>query len=76
MSSGPTNWAKEFEDFVAAYNTTLKQDGLPLSEWQTITTDDQSDIAAPEFISTLTHAPRGEPLVTERGQEPIRDIDL
>jgi len=76
MSSGPTNWAKEFEDFVAAYNTTLKQDGLPLSEWQTINTDDQSDIAAPESISTLTHAPRGEPLETERSQEGIRDIDL
>ena len=46
MSSDRTNWAKEFEDFVAAYNTTLKQDGLPLSEWQAINTDDQSDIAA------------------------------
>jgi hypothetical protein len=76
MSSDPTNWAKEFEDFVVAYNTTLKQDGLPLSEWQTINTDDQSDIAAPESISTLTHAPRGEPLETERSQEGIRDIDL
>ena len=75
MSSDRTNWAKEFEDFVAAYNTTLKQDGLPLSEWQTINTDDQSDIAASESISTLTHAPRGEPLETERSKEGIRDID-
>jgi hypothetical protein len=76
MRNDPTNWAKEFDDFMAAYNTTLKQDGLPLSEWQSINTGDQSDIAAPRFISTLTHAPRGEPLETERSQEGIRDIDL
>lgn len=68
--------ADAFPEFVTAYNGTLAQEGLPLSEWQTFATDDKSVKELPQSTSILTHAPRGEPLVTERSQEPIRDIDL
>jgi hypothetical protein len=68
--------ADAFPDFVVAYNDTLAQEGLPLSERQTFATDDKSAKELQQSTSIMTHAPRGEPLVTERSQEPIRDIDL
>ena len=65
-----------FPEFVVAYNDTLAQEGLPLSEWQTFATDDKSAKEFQQSTSIVTHAPRGEPLMTERSQEPIRDIDI
>jgi antitoxin CcdA len=28
-------WRTEYADFIAAYNATLEQDGLPLEHWKT-----------------------------------------
>jgi hypothetical protein len=69
-------FADAFPDFVVAYNDSLAQAGLPLSEWQTFATDDKSAKELQQSTSIVTHAPRGEPLVTERSKEPIRDIDI
>lgn len=56
--------------------TPLKQAELLPTQRHTAVTDTQSLTGWSELISTLTHAPCGEPLVTERSQEAIRDIDL
>lgn len=65
-----------FPDFMVAYNNTLAQEGLPLSDWQTFATYDKSEKEFLQPTTIETYAPRGEPLMTERSQEPIRDIDL
>jgi hypothetical protein len=57
-------------------NMPLKQAELPPAQRHTAVTDTQSATGASELISTLTHVPRGEPLVTERSKELIRDVDL
>ncbi len=57
-------------------NTPLKQGELPPMQRHTAVTDTQSVTGSSELISTLTHAPRGEPLAHERNQEPVRNIDL
>lgn len=57
-------------------NTPLKQRELPPTQMHTAVTDTQSVTGSSELISTLTHAPRGEPLAHERNQEPVRNIDL
>ena len=59
-----------------ADNTPLKQDDVPLSKAQIAVPKTLSVTDAPELLSTLTQAPRGEPLAHERNQEPIRNIDL
>jgi hypothetical protein len=78
MSKGTdTTWAKEFADFVSAYNTTIEAEGLPLSEWQSTTTDNQADAKLPTpLASALINAPHGETLVLDRSQDAIREIDL
>jgi hypothetical protein len=41
--------ADAFPDFVVAYNDTLAQEGLPLSEWQTFATDDKASKASADY---------------------------
>jgi hypothetical protein len=78
MSKGTdTAWAKEFADFVSAYNATIEAEGLPLSEWQSTTTDNRADAKLPTpLASALINAPHGETLVLDRSQDAIREIDL
>jgi len=57
-------------------NTPFKQGELPPTQRDTAVTDTQSVTGSSELISTLTHAPRGEPLAHERNQAPVRNIDL
>ena len=57
-------------------NTPLKQGELLPTQRHTAVTDTQSVTESSELISTLIHAPRGEPLAHERNQEPVRNIDL
>ena len=76
MNKDKRKLADAFPDFVVAYNATLAQDGLPLSDWQTFATDDKSPKELQQSTSIVTHAPRGGPLVSERSQEPIRNIDI
>ena len=78
MSKGTdTPWAKEFADFVSAYNATIEAEGLPLSEWQSTTIDNRADTKLPTpLASALFNAPRGEALLLDRSQEAVRKKDL
>ena len=78
MSKGTeTPWAKEFADFVSAYNATIEAEGLPLSEWQSTTIDSRAATKLPTpLTSALINAPRGEAVVQDRSQEAVREIDL
>lgn len=49
MSTDKRQLADAFPDFVVAYNDTLAQEGLPLSEWQTLTTDDKASKASADY---------------------------
>ncbi len=72
-----TPWAKEFADFVSAYNATIEAEGLPLSEWQSTTIDNRAATKLPTpLTSALINAPRGEAVVQDRSQEAVREIDL
>lgn len=75
-TEGP--WAKEFADFVCAYNATIEAEGLPLSEWQSITANRSGAVTElpKSLLSALLNAPRGEALLLDRSQEAIREIDL
>jgi hypothetical protein len=67
-----TPWAKEFADFVSAYNATIEAEGLPLSEWQLTTTDNRTAAKLPSPVaSALTHASHDEALVPDRSQDAI-----
>lgn len=46
MTTDKRKLADAFPDFVVAYNDTLAQEGLPLSEWQTFATDDKASNAS------------------------------
>lgn len=49
MTTDKRQLADAFPDFVVAYNDTLVQEGLPLSEWQTFATDDKANKASADY---------------------------
>lgn len=73
MSTGTdTPWAKEFADFVLAYNATIEAEGLPLSEWQLPTIDTRVATKLPTpLTSAFINAQRGEALELDRSQDAI-----
>lgn len=49
MTTDKRKLADAFPDFVVAYNDTLAQEGLPLSEWHTFATDDKASNASADY---------------------------
>ena len=49
MTTDKRKLADAFPEFVVAYNDTLAQEGLPLSEWHTLATDDKASNASADY---------------------------